>query len=79
MNNPTTLDRNASDDKRDRKAPKNQQDKPLDQEEKLEAGLEDSMDASDPPSVTAPGDHGDPVPSSGYHEDDADDRAEGKS
>jgi len=44
--------------------------KPLTDEEKLEAGLEASMDASDPPAVTAPGDNGDPVPSSGYHEDD---------
>jgi hypothetical protein len=42
----------------------------LTDEEKLEAGLEDSMDASDPPSVTAPGDHGDPVPSSGFREED---------
>ncbi len=45
------------------------QHKPLNREEKLEAGLEDSMDASDPPSTTAPGDHGDPVPSSGFTED----------
>ncbi|MFT3968037.1 MAG: hypothetical protein QM690_19380 [Sphingobium sp.] len=45
------------------------QEKPLDREEKLEAGLEESMDASDPPSTTAPGDHGDPVPSSGFPEE----------
>ncbi|HEX7856528.1 MAG TPA: hypothetical protein VF503_22865 [Sphingobium sp.] len=44
------------------------QEKPLDREEKLEAGLEESMDASDPPATTAPGDHGDPVPSSGFTE-----------
>lgn len=50
------------------------QTKPLNQEEKLEAGLESSMDASDPPAVTAPGDHGDPVPSSGFHEEDADEK-----
>ncbi|CAN5324417.1 hypothetical protein BH10PSE13_BH10PSE13_11570 [soil metagenome] len=45
------------------------QEKPLSTEEKLEAGLEGSMDASDPPSSTAPGDHGDPVPSSGFQEE----------
>lgn len=45
------------------------QHKPLDREEKLEAGLEESMDASDPPATTAPGDHGDPVPCSGFDED----------
>jgi hypothetical protein len=32
----------------------------------------DSMDATDPPAATAPGDHGDPVPSSGFHEEDED-------
>ncbi|MET0241165.1 MAG: hypothetical protein ABW184_14835 [Sphingobium sp.] len=46
------------------------QHKPLTHEEKLEEGLEDSMDASDPPAATAPGDHGNPVPSSGYTEED---------
>ena len=44
------------------------QNKPLSREQKLETGLEDSMDASDPPSTTAPGDSGDPVPSSGFDE-----------
>lgn len=48
------------------------QHKPLNREEKLEAGLEESMDASDPPAATAPGDHGDPVPSSGFVEEDED-------
>jgi hypothetical protein len=48
------------------------QHKPLNREEKLEAGLEESMDASDPPATTAPGDHGDPVPSSGFDEKAAD-------
>jgi hypothetical protein len=42
------------------------QEKVLKREEKLETGLEESMDASDPPATTAPGDHGDPVPSSGF-------------
>jgi hypothetical protein len=42
------------------------QDHEISREEKLEEGLKDSMDASDPPATTKPGDHGDPVPSSGY-------------
>ncbi|WP_253183230.1 hypothetical protein [Sphingobium phenoxybenzoativorans] len=50
--------------------PADDQDHALTDEEKLEEGLHDSMDASDPPSVTKPGDHGDPVPSSGFSEDD---------
>ncbi|HEX7873403.1 MAG TPA: hypothetical protein VF475_10860 [Sphingobium sp.] len=51
------------------------QEKPLDNEEKLEAGLEESMDASDPPAATAPGDHGDPVPSSGFPEGQKDEKS----
>lgn len=39
--------------------------KPLDDEDKLEVGLEDSMDASDPPAVVAPGEHRYPGPLSG--------------
>lgn len=50
--------------------PTDAQDHAVTTEEKLEEGLMDSMDASDPPAVTAPGDHGDPVPSSGFHEED---------
>jgi hypothetical protein len=42
------------------------QDHVLDHDEKRDESLKDSMDASDPPSTTKPGDHGDPVPSSGY-------------
>ena len=38
--------------------------------EKLDEGLKDSMDASDPPSTARSGDKGDPVPSSGYREED---------
>lgn len=45
------------------------QDRPLTCDEKLEEGLEDSMDASDPPSSTRPNDNGDPVPSSGFKEE----------
>ncbi|MET0365735.1 MAG: hypothetical protein ABW169_13895 [Sphingobium sp.] len=48
------------------------QEKPLDLEEKLEAGLEESMDGSDPLAVTAPGDHGNPVPSSGFPDGEKD-------
>ncbi|MBH1993129.1 MAG: hypothetical protein I8H86_09585 [Sphingomonadaceae bacterium] len=44
------------------------QDHALSREEKLDEGLKDSMDGSDPPSTTHPGDHGDPVPSSGFTE-----------
>jgi len=50
--------------------PADNQDHALTDEEKLEEGLHDSMDASDPPSVTKPGDHGDPVPSSGFTEEE---------
>ena len=46
------------------------QDHALCNEEKLEEGLMDSMDASDPPAVTHPGDTGEPMPSSGYTEED---------
>lgn len=44
------------------------QDRTLTTEETLEESLEDSMDGSDAPSITQPGDHGDPVPSSGFPE-----------
>lgn len=67
MSNPITIEQ--------KKRPKTDltgQTKPLSREEKLEAGLEGSMDASDPPATTAPGDNGDPVPSSGFHEEDED-------
>ncbi|MGV3770055.1 MAG: hypothetical protein ACO1NM_08515 [Sphingobium phenoxybenzoativorans] len=52
--------------------PSDDQDHPLSQEESLEEALDDSMDASDPPAATQPGDHGDPVPSSGFFEEDLD-------
>lgn len=48
------------------KRPTDAQDHAVTTEEKLEEGLKDSMDASDPPVATMPGDNGDPVPSSGY-------------
>ncbi|MET0372475.1 MAG: hypothetical protein ABW039_14000 [Sphingobium sp.] len=52
------------------KRPTDEQDRAIDNEEKLEEALKDSMDASDPPAVTTPGDTGEPVPSSGYTEED---------
>jgi hypothetical protein len=53
--------------------PSDAQDHAISQEENLEEGLRDSMDASDPPAATQPGDHGNPVPSSGFHEEDEED------
>ncbi|ODU20435.1 MAG: hypothetical protein ABS87_10300 [Sphingomonas sp. SCN 67-18] len=35
---------------------------------KLDVGLDESMDASDPPAVTTPGAGTEPAPSSGYDE-----------
>jgi len=52
--------------------PTDAQDHAVTTEEKLDEGLMDSMDASDPPAATAPGDHGDPVPSSGFKEEEED-------
>lgn len=66
----TTDDMFAIDTSQPTKSRLRGQDHALSDEEKLEAGLEDSMDASDPPAVTAPGDHGDPVPSSGFTEEE---------
>lgn len=57
----------ASDDKARRS---DDQDRVLTPDEKLDEGIEDSMDASDPPSSTKPGDKGDPAPSSGFPGDD---------
>jgi hypothetical protein len=51
------------------------QHKPLDAEEKLEEGLRETMDGSDPPTATHPGDHGEPVPSSGFCEEEDGDSA----
>lgn len=47
---------------------KREQRRPLTAEEQLDLGVEDSMDASDPPASVAPGDDGEPHPSSGYDE-----------
>lgn len=45
------------------------QDRPMTEDERLEQALEDSMDASDPPAQTRPDDKGDPAPSSGFKEE----------
>ena len=42
---------------------------PDDIEAQLDESLDETMDASDPPSITQPGRDG-PAPSSGYREDD---------
>ena len=41
---------------------------PESKDAQLDAGLDESMDASDPPSSTAPG-RAEPAPSSGYDEE----------
>lgn len=46
---------------------------PSSEDARLDNGLDESMDASDPPSSTQPGSSGDPAPSSGFDEE-----AEGK-
>jgi hypothetical protein len=39
---------------------------PDDQDAKVDVGSDESMDASDPPAATQPGQNDDPVPSSGF-------------
>jgi hypothetical protein len=41
---------------------------PRDQDAKVDVGSDESMDASDPPAATQPGQDDDPVPSSGFPE-----------
>ena len=43
-------------------------DDPEDTDAQLDAGLDESMDASDVPSALQPGSTGDPLPSSGFDE-----------
>lgn len=43
--------------------------KPDDPDAKLDEGLDESMDASDPPAVTSPAASKEPAPSSGYDEE----------
>lgn len=42
---------------------------PHDSDAQLDAGLDQSMDGSDPVATVQPGDHGDPMPSSLYDEE----------
>ena len=49
------------------------QNHPQDKNTKVDVGSDESMDASDPPSVVQP-EHGEPVPSSGFNDDDDDSR-----
>lgn len=46
------------------------QDDPMDVDAQLDNGLDETMDGSDPVSVIQPGVGSDPVPSSGYNEDE---------
>ena len=39
---------------------------PHDLDKKVDVGSDESMDASDPPAATQPGQNDDPVPSSGF-------------
>ena len=41
---------------------------PDDQDAKVDVGSDESMDASDPPATSQPGQKDDPVPSSGFPE-----------
>ena len=41
---------------------------PHDLDKKADVGSDESMDASDPPAATQPGQNDDPVPSSGFPE-----------
>jgi hypothetical protein len=41
---------------------------PKDQDAKADVGSDESMDASDPPAATQPGNSDDPAPSSGFPE-----------
>ncbi len=45
---------------------------PEDEDAKVDVGSDESMDASDPPAASQPGCEDEPVPSSGFREDDAD-------
>ncbi|MDB5713768.1 MAG: hypothetical protein JWO15_1165 [Sphingomonadales bacterium] len=43
---------------------------PTDMDAQLDRGLDESMDASDPPAAATPGDSGEPLPSSGFNEEE---------
>jgi len=53
----------------DRSIEKRLRKNPEDEDAQLDRGLDESMDASDPPSATQPGDKGEPPRSSGFDEE----------
>ena len=53
----------------DKSITKRLQKNPGSEEAQLDNALDESMDASDPPSTTQPGHGGEPAPSSGYSEE----------
>lgn len=64
-----TLRDERQDAARDRSIDKRLQRDPFDPDAKIDAGSDESMDASDPPAAAAPGSQ-EPAPSSGYDEDE---------
>ena len=50
----------------DHELEKELRDSPHDLDKKADVGSDESMDASDPPAATQPGQNDDPVPSSGF-------------
>jgi hypothetical protein len=52
----------------ERELEKELRDNPHDLDKKADVGSDESMDASDPPAATQPGQNDDPVPSSGFPE-----------
>ena len=64
-----TLRDERQDAGRDRSIDKRLQRDPFDPDAKVDAGSDESMDASDPPAAAAPGSQ-EPVPSSGFDEDE---------
>ena len=52
----------------ERELEKELRENPHDLDKKADVGSDESMDASDPPAATQPGQNDDPVPSSGFPE-----------
>jgi hypothetical protein len=52
----------------ERELEKELSDNPHDLDKKADVGSDESMDASDPPAATQPGQNDDPAPSSGFPE-----------
>lgn len=71
MSDPQTQDAGIRDPRQDaaqdRSIERRLQRDPFDPDAKIDAGSDESMDASDPPAAAAPGSQ-DPAPSSGYDE-----------